>query len=77
MAAEFSPRAKYAHRYNRDGTTDSICKECFMTVAKAIWEADLERAERVHQCESRAVAHFRKMVTPEARPAVLPWRIIA
>ena len=76
MAAEFPQSAKYAHRYNRDGTTDSICKGCFMTVARAIWEADLERAESLHRCDSRAVGSFKKMVGPEARPVVLPWRII-
>lgn len=74
MATIFTKRAGYAHRYNRDGTTDSICKECFITVATAIWEADLERAEQKHLCESRLQGHFKKIPQPQPRASVLPWR---
>jgi len=33
-----------------DGTIDSICRECFITVATAVSESVLEREERNHKC---------------------------
>jgi hypothetical protein len=51
MSAAVPARATFAHRSNRNGTTDSICHRCFATVATATWEADLDRAERVHACQ--------------------------
>lgn len=77
MAADSTKRAKYAHRYNLNGTTDSICKECFITVVTAIWEADLERAEQKHVCESRTQRPFKRIPQAEARATVLPWRVTA
>lgn len=50
--------AQFAHRSNRNGTTDSICRECMSTVATAIWEAELDRAERKHACEPWAQRSF-------------------
>jgi hypothetical protein len=52
----------FAHRLNEDGTTDSICKVCFVTVANATWEADLESAEREHKCEPWRLERLRKSV---------------
>jgi hypothetical protein len=74
MASDTRRDGRYAHRYNLNGTTDSICKECFSTIATAIWEADLERAERTHVCESRAQGQFRKLPKPEPRSTLLSWR---
>lgn len=74
MGANFSKRVRYARRYNRDGSTDSICRECFMTIATATWEADLERAEEKHDCEPRALGDRKRIPQPEARATVLPWR---
>jgi len=45
-----SSRSKFAHRHNLDGTYDSICKECFKTVATEGQEADLRTAENAHVC---------------------------
>lgn len=44
-------RIAFPHRHNRDGSFDSICPQCFQTVAKSSTEADLEAAERVHDCD--------------------------
>jgi hypothetical protein len=41
----------FIHRDTGDGTTASFCRRCFMTVASSPWEADLERAERKHECD--------------------------
>jgi len=43
---------KFSHRYNPDGTWQSICPECYKTVAESRKEADLKRAESIHVCLS-------------------------
>ena len=44
-------RTAFPHRHNADGSVDSICSECFRTIATAFTEAQLQAAERVHDCE--------------------------
>lgn len=55
LEMETSVNTSYAHRFNLDGTIDSICRQCFMTVAKARREADLEAYEREHLCYSEYI----------------------
>jgi hypothetical protein len=43
--------SQYAHRRNHDGTLDSICKLCYLTVARAYREADLSQLEFRHICQ--------------------------
>lgn len=52
------PRPAFPHRHNLDGTFDSICTECFQTVAKASIEAELEAAERIHNCKGLSLAEL-------------------
>jgi len=40
----------FPHRRNPDGTFDSICTQCFQTVATEATEAELIWAERTHNC---------------------------
>ncbi len=40
----------FVHRTNADGTVDSFCRKCLMTIASSRWEAELERAESKHHC---------------------------
>ena len=40
----------FPHRLNYDGSYDSICKTCFMTVASGLSEAALAEGERDHKC---------------------------
>jgi hypothetical protein len=49
MAAEAT--TFYPHRLNRDGTFDSICPRCFLTVAHTQTEAELFAYDRVHVCK--------------------------
>ncbi len=42
----------FSHRYNPDGTWQSICPECYKTVAESREEAELKRAEDTHVCHS-------------------------
>jgi hypothetical protein len=43
--------AFYPHRHNKDGSYDSICLNCFVTVASRKSEAELIEFDKVHVCE--------------------------
>lgn len=45
-----SRESNFPHRLNRDGTIDSICRVCFVTVASVRDEAELAHHEAVHVC---------------------------
>ena len=40
----------FKHRHNREGTRDSICVKCYLTVATAANEEGLCTAEEAHDC---------------------------
>jgi hypothetical protein len=40
----------YPHRLNNDGTFDSICPKCFLTIAKSPAEIGLTEGETAHIC---------------------------
>jgi hypothetical protein len=42
----------YPHRQNEDGTFDSICPKCFLTIAKSRAEIGLAESETAHVCAS-------------------------
>ena len=42
-----------------DGTTDSICRHCFATIARAKSEAELDCAERDHVCDPELLKRLR------------------
>jgi hypothetical protein len=42
--------SKFFHRKNRDSTIDSICTQCFMTIATGNSHDDLIGAEVAHDC---------------------------
>ena len=50
----------FAHRPNRDGTIDSICRCCFVTIGTSTWESDLERMESTHLCNAARVEYFKE-----------------
>lgn len=41
----------YPHRRNKDGSYDSICLTCFVTVAFGKSEAELMKLDAQHVCE--------------------------
>lgn len=55
----------FVRRANANGTTDSICTRCFVTVATATWEADLDHAERRHVCDSSLLERWKDMAAHE------------
>jgi hypothetical protein len=40
----------YPHRKNKDGSYDSICLTCFLTVCSTTSEANLKQQEEAHLC---------------------------
>ena len=46
----------FHHRHNRNGTHDSICSCCYMTVATATGESDVHPFEDAHICDP--VRHY-------------------
>jgi hypothetical protein len=51
-AVNTGPSREYAHRQNTDGTFDSICLSCFLTVSSANSEFELAEAETQHSCQA-------------------------
>jgi hypothetical protein len=41
---------RFPHRVNKDGTFDSICPNCFETIATRNVEEDLKEIEEAHLC---------------------------
>lgn len=41
----------YARRPNQDGTIDSICNHCFLTIARAFNPSHLKELELRHVCQ--------------------------
>jgi hypothetical protein len=44
------PALEFPHRHNPDGSCDSICSKCFVTVATSYKEAELLAHELKHVC---------------------------
>jgi hypothetical protein len=61
----FSAAAAFAHRNNLDGTWDSICTKCFLTVASERAEGGLLTHERRHNCDSLLRARHANEGYPE------------
>jgi hypothetical protein len=49
---------KYPHRTNPDGTIDSICPRCFMTIGTSFSESELEHIEAQHICDAERFEYF-------------------
>ena len=57
--------ARFVHRLNDDGTIDSICSDCFITVATAVSESVLEREEREHNCTPLPLYRYKNCLYSE------------
>ena len=49
---------KFIHRINEDGSIDSICRDCFVTIATARTQSDLQAQERQHSCEPMILERY-------------------
>ena len=52
---------QFIHRINEDGSIDSICRDCFLTVATATNQGELEREEHRHVCDAWLVQRYKKV----------------
>ena len=46
----YQAKPTFPHRHNKDGTVDSICNECLLTVATVSVERELTQHEEAHEC---------------------------
>jgi hypothetical protein len=54
----------FVHRINADGSIDSFCRKCLITVASSQWEAELERAENKHGCDPLQLEYVSGILNP-------------
>ena len=54
----------FVHRINKDGSIDSFCRKCLITVASSQWEAELERAESKHGCDPLQLEYVSGILNP-------------
>jgi hypothetical protein len=43
---------EYPHRRNNDGTWDSLCKNCFLTIGHGRTDSELSEGEKTRVCHS-------------------------
>ncbi|HTV83621.1 MAG TPA: hypothetical protein VME18_13310 [Acidobacteriaceae bacterium] len=65
MASPHPPT--FVHRTNSDGTTDSVCMECLMTVCSSLSGFDLIRAEKYHVCNPELLEYWKALARGERR----------
>lgn len=58
--------SKFVHRPNHDGTFDSICPRCFVTIATRFDETDLESNERDHECDPKLLDWYHNLKNGKA-----------
>lgn len=58
---------RFFHRENRDGTFDSICGECFATVASDQFKANLTKAEKNHVCAAWRIETLKRYKSSPAK----------
>ena len=66
-------QATFPHRQNPDGTHDSICTQCFATVATVGNEDELSARESAHVCDPVALYRVSQCVPPKSRGTVLQF----
>lgn len=63
----------FVHRLNADGTIDSICLRCFITVASADSVQRVIESEQQHDCADDHLLKFIEKGRPEPRGTVVEW----
>jgi hypothetical protein len=54
---------QFYHRLNSDGTVDTICARCFITIAHKEREDDLEPWERAHDCDPEVLQRHKQRLS--------------
>jgi hypothetical protein len=60
-------KSRFLRRANADGTTDSICCKCYVTVATANHESELAWPEHRHVCDPLLLKHWQEIA--EGKPS--------
>ena len=55
---------EFAHRYNEDGTHESICMDCLATITTVGSETELYQHESVHVCDPVNLNRMNRDRTP-------------
>jgi len=58
----------FPHRINHDGTIDSICSRCYITVGTSSSVDDLERMESAHLCDPERLRFYEEPRETPKRP---------
>jgi hypothetical protein len=56
----------FRRRLNRDGSYDSICLRCFLTIANTRTETELKARENVHTCDHAMLCERRLFRAPHS-----------
>jgi hypothetical protein len=56
----------FCHRRNNDGTIDSICTRCYVTVGTALNESELPKIEPSHTCDPDWLLHWQLLSHQQA-----------
>jgi hypothetical protein len=83
-------RPNFPHRFNADGSYDSICTLCRLAVATTRIEAELSQHEQNHKCgldastprirlsiQSKDLLSFCRRLKATASWVAYPWRVSA
>lgn len=54
-------KPRFMRRTNTNGMMDSICRQCFVTVATARNETDLDEPEQCHVCNPMLLKRWKEM----------------
>jgi len=65
--ADFGEQREFPHRVNGDGTFDSICPQCYVTIGTSTWEAELERMEAAHVCDPVRLRYYERNAIREGQ----------
>lgn len=69
MNSAFVASASFPHRANQDGTIDSICPRCYVTIGTSTLEADLASMESAHTCDPAILRHFQENEATKMPPS--------
>lgn len=59
---ESLPGSEFSRRSALNGIVVSTCNTCFTAVAVSLRQAELEEAERAHQCNPQTLEHWKMFI---------------
>ena len=71
MRREFKNQG-FLHKYNVDGSIDSICSGCFMRLKSSLDKSVLRKAERSHECVEFSLERLLYPPDPHGRDDISP-----